>query len=206
MSKFQNFFTAKRICRAGVIAGLYIALTYSFGQIAYQGIVQIRPAEALCILPLFFPEAIPALYVGCMLANVASPFWIYDVFIGSLATLAAAIGTHLIGRIVRETVKAGGQIIRIILGGIFPVLVNAFIIPMIIIFLCNGDEGFASIAIAYWTFFASLAATQSLWIYGLGTPLYFFVLRMRRRGYSPFLDGKKFRIPIRRNDACYAVP
>lgn len=84
-----------------------------------------------------------------MLANVASPFWIYDVFIGSLATLAAAIGTHLIGRIVRETVKAGGQIIRIILGGIFPVLVNAFIIPMIFVFLCNGDEGFASIAIAY---------------------------------------------------------
>ena len=53
MSKFQNFFTAKRICRAGVIAALYIVLTYSFGQIAYQGIVQIRPAEALCILPLF---------------------------------------------------------------------------------------------------------------------------------------------------------
>ena len=92
----KGFFTAKRLCRAGIIAALYVALTYAFGALSYQGFVQIRPAEALCILPLFFPEAVPALYIGCMLANVASPFWIYDVFIGSLATLFAAVGTWLI--------------------------------------------------------------------------------------------------------------
>ena len=86
----KHFFTAKRICRAGIIAALYVALTCAFGAIGYQGFLEIRPAEALCILPLFYAEAIPALYVGCMLSNVISLYGVYDIFLGSLATLIAA--------------------------------------------------------------------------------------------------------------------
>ena len=133
----KGFFTAKRLCRAGIIAALYVALTYAFGALSYQGFVQIRPAEALCILPLFFPEAVPALYIGCMLANVASPFWIYDVFIGSLATLFAAVGTWLIGKFFRNNAS------KIVLGGLFPVLLNAFVIPVVIVFLC-GDLSYGN--------------------------------------------------------------
>lgn len=88
----KKLFTTKRICRAGIIAALYVAFTYAFGPLPYLGILQIRPAEALTILPLFFPEAVPALYIGCMLANIASPFWVYDVFLGSLATLLPQSG------------------------------------------------------------------------------------------------------------------
>ena len=109
-------FSTKMLCRAGIIAALYVALTYAFGALSYNGFLQIRPAEALCILPLFFPEAVPALYIGCMLANIASPFWVYDVFVGSLATLAAATGTWLIGRYLKN------HVLRIALGGLFPVL------------------------------------------------------------------------------------
>ena len=39
----KNFFTTKRLCRAGVIAALYVALTYAFGAIAYSGFLEIRP-------------------------------------------------------------------------------------------------------------------------------------------------------------------
>ena len=80
--KFKELFTTKRLCRAGVIAALYVALTYAFGAIAYSGFLEIRPAEALTVLPLFFPEAVPALWIGCMLANLGSPFIMYDVPIG----------------------------------------------------------------------------------------------------------------------------
>jgi uncharacterized membrane protein len=73
--------STKRLCRAGVIAALYAALTYAFAPVAF-GSLQIRPAEALCILPLFFVEAIPALYVGCLLANLTSPFLLYDLLLG----------------------------------------------------------------------------------------------------------------------------
>lgn len=174
--------TTKMLCRAGIIAALYVALTYAFGALAYNGFLQIRPAEALTILPLFFPEAIPALYIGCMLSNIASPFWVYDVFVGSLATLVAAAGTWGIGKIFRS------HVLRIAVGGLFPVLVNAFVIPVIIVFLC-GDLSYGTLSATYWTYFGSLAVTEALWVYALGAPLYAFVHSMRKKGVSAFCDN-----------------
>ena len=46
--------TTRRLCRAGIIAALYVVLTWVFSALAYNGFLQIRPAEALCILPLFY--------------------------------------------------------------------------------------------------------------------------------------------------------
>ena len=175
-------FSTKMLCRAGIIAALYVALTYAFGALAYSGFLQIRPAEALTILPLFFPEAVPALYIGCMLSNLASPFWVYDVFVGSLATLAAATGTWAMGKIFRSHVA------RVSLGGLFPVLINAFVIPLIIVFLC-GDLSYGTQAVTYWTYFGSLAVTEALWVYALGVPLYVFVHNMRKKGISAFSDN-----------------
>ena len=166
----KNFFTTKRLCRAGVIAALYVALTYAFAPLAF-GPFQIRPAEAFCILPVFFPEAIPALYIGCMLSNLASPYFVYDVFIGSLATLLAAVSSYLVGRFLKK------EPFRMLLCGFFPVLFNAVIIPFIIVFLCGGAEGYATATVAYFTFMGSLALTEAVWVYGLGTPLYFTVKR-----------------------------
>ena len=187
----KNIFTTKRICRAGVIAALYVALTYAFGALSYQGFLQIRPAEALCILPLFYVEAIPALYLGCMLSNLASPFLVYDVFVGSLATLVAAIGTWAMGKLLREeTNSLAVHVGRVWLGGLFPVLANAFVIPAVIVFLC-GDLTYGTLSATYWTYFGSMAATESLWIFALGAFLYAFVLRMRRKNVPAFLDGKK---------------
>ncbi|MDE6598435.1 MAG: QueT transporter family protein [Clostridia bacterium] len=180
----RKIFTTKRLCRAGIIAALYVALTYAFGQIAYNGILQIRPAEALTILPLFFPEAVPALWVGCMLANLASPFIMYDVPIGGLATLVAALLTYGAGRLIKN------NILKVAVGGFFPVIVNAFIIPLIIVFLCGGAEGFKSALIAYWVNFGSLCATEALWVYALGIPLFVAIYHLRKKGVSAFLDGK----------------
>ena len=162
----KGLFTTKRLCRAGIIAALYAALTYAFAPLAF-GPFQLRPAEALCILPIFFPEAVPALYVGCMLSNMASPFFLYDVFIGSLATLLAALGTYMVGRFFK---KDG---FKIGLGGLFPVLFNALIIPAIIVFLCGGTDGYSSAATAYFAYMGSIALTEAVCVYALGTPLYF---------------------------------
>lgn len=179
----KQLFTTKRLCRAGVIAALYVALTYAFGALSYQGFIEIRPAEALTILPLFFPEAVPALWVGCMLANLGSPFIMYDVPLGGLATLVAALCTYGAGRLIKN------NILKVAVGGLFPVLVNAFAIPFVII-LCGGAEGYSSSVIAYWTYFGSLCATQALWVYGLGIPLYVTIYRLRAKGVPVFLDGK----------------
>ena len=168
----KSFFTTKRLCRAGIIAALYVALTYAFAPFAF-GPFQIRPAEALCILALIYPEAIPALWVGCMLSNITSPYMVYDVFIGSLATLSAAFVTYMVGRFVKNTP------LKIILGGLPVVLFNAIIIPLIIVFLCGGSEGFSSVFIAYFTYVGSIALTEAVWVYALGTPLYFTAVKLK---------------------------
>ena len=172
----KNFFTTKRICRAGIIAALYVALTYAFGAIAYNGFVQIRPAEALTILPLFFPEAVPALWIGCMLANLGSPFIMYDVPIGGLATLVSALLTYGAGRLIKN------HVLKVIAGGICPVLVNAFIIPVIIVFLCGDLCGYETATLAYWFMFGSMCATEGLWIFGLGSLLYFAIYKLQKMG------------------------
>lgn len=175
----KNLFTTKRLCRAGVIAALYVALTYAFGAVAYNGIVQIRPAEALTILPLFYIEAVPALWIGCMLANLMSPFIMYDVPIGGAATLIAAVLTCIVGYLIRNHAA------RMALGGIFPVLVNAFLIPVIIVFLC-GDTTGGTASAAYWINFGSLCATEAVWVYGLGIPMYIALVNLQKRGVRVF--------------------
>ncbi len=177
----KNLFTTKRLCRAGVIAALYVAMTYAFGAIAYNGIVQIRPAEALTILPLFYAEAVPALWIGCMLANLMSPFIMYDVPVGGAATLVAALLTYAVGYFIKNHAA------RMALGGFFPVLVNALLIPVIIVFLCGDTMGYTS-TVAYWINFGSLAATEAVWIYGLGIPLYIAIANLQKRGVRVFTD------------------
>ena len=168
----KNVFTTKRLCRAGIIAALYAALTYAFAPFAF-GPFQIRPAEALCILAAFFPEAIPALWIGCMLSNLASPYFVYDVLIGSLATLLAAFISYLVGRFLKK------EPFRFFISGLFPILFNAVIIPLIIVFLCGGTEGYTSATVAYFTYAASIALTETVWVYGLGAPVYFAVKRLQ---------------------------
>ncbi len=82
----------RKIALAGVIAGAYIAVTLLFAPLSY-GLVQVRISEALTLLPFLFPEAIPGLFAGCLLANFAGGFGLPDVIFGSAATLAAAVLT-----------------------------------------------------------------------------------------------------------------
>ena len=78
------------ITQGAAIAALYVVLTLIFAPISF-GPVQVRIAEALCILPMFTPAAIPGLFIGCFLANLIGGGIILDVIFGSLATLIGAV-------------------------------------------------------------------------------------------------------------------
>ena len=86
--------TTRYLARAGVIAALYVVLTYLAGlmNLAY-GPVQFRFSEALTVLPFLFPEAVPGLFVGCVVSNLLSPYGALDLVVGSAATLLAALWT-----------------------------------------------------------------------------------------------------------------
>ena len=57
------------------------------------GPIQVRFSEALCLLPFLFPETAWGLGVGCLIANLFSPYGVLDIVVGSLATLIAALIT-----------------------------------------------------------------------------------------------------------------
>ena len=75
-----------------MIAVMYLVVTYFTKQFSFLDI-QLRLPEALCILPVFTPVAIPALFIGCFFANLLSGAPLADVIFGSLATLLGACGT-----------------------------------------------------------------------------------------------------------------
>lgn len=79
--------------QAAVIGSLYAALTLLLSPISY-GVMQVRLSEALIVLAMFTPAAIPGLTIGCFFANFLGPNGIMDAIIGSMATLLGAVGTY----------------------------------------------------------------------------------------------------------------
>lgn len=129
-------FTTHQLATAGVIAALYAVLAYfaSIFGIAY-GPIQCRFSEALCVLPFLFPAATPGLFVGCLVANLLSPYGALDIIFGSLATLLAAVWTQ------RTHHKW--------LAPLPPVLCNAVIVGAVISFQETGFTGAFAGAFAY---------------------------------------------------------
>lgn len=134
MSKSR--FTVQQITLAGIVGALYAVLSYFaaiFG-VAY-GPVQFRFSEALCVLPFLFPAAAPGLFVGCLVANLLSPYGALDIVFGSLATLLAAV----------LTMKAPNKW----LAPLPPVLCNAGIVGAVIAFQQTGFTAAFPAALAY---------------------------------------------------------
>ena len=129
-------FTTHQLATAGVIAALYAVLAYfaSIFGIAY-GPIQCRFSEALCVLPFLFPAATPGLFVGCLVANLLSPYGALDIIFGSLATLLAAVWTQ-------HTHHKW-------LAPLPPVLCNAVIVGAVISFQETGFTGAFAGAFAY---------------------------------------------------------
>ena len=172
--------TTLMICRAALIAALYAVLTWCVAPFAY-GPFQIRFAEGLVVLAAFYAEAVPGLYVGCMLANLFSGYGAYDIFLGSLATLIAAALSYLAGRIF----KSDG--VRLAVCGLSNILLNAFIIPSVMILAGSTDMG-------YWYNFGSMVLTETVWIFAIGTPLYFAIKRLIQKNVRvmlPLVSGAR---------------
>ena len=90
---FKKLLTTRSVCLSAMIAALYAALTLLLAPISY-GAIQCRISEAMTLLPILLPQAIPGLVIGCLVANLLSPVAVWDVIFGTLATLIAALGTY----------------------------------------------------------------------------------------------------------------
>lgn len=148
-----------KIARAGIISALYIVTSLITAPIA-SGAVQVRLSEALAVLPLLFPEAVPALFIGCAFSNLITACAPLDVVLGSLITLSASILTLGVGKIIKNT------FLKIFIGGLFPVLLNAFLLPVIWVY-CYG-----AIEYVYIVQVCLLLVGQMLSVYALGCSVY----------------------------------
>lgn len=150
----------KEITRGALIASLYAALTVLFAPVSFS-YLQVRISEALTVLPILTPAAVPALFVGTLLANFLSPVGWPDVVFGSLLTLVAATGTYYLRR-------------RVFLALLSPVVVNAFGVSAYL---------YSFYKIPYWLSVGTVALGELIAVFLLGYPL-LRVLRSRRREWN----------------------
>lgn len=116
----KNQTNTRFLTQSGAIAAVYVLLTMLAAALGLDsGAVQLRLSEALTILPVFTPAAVPGLFIGCLLSNLLAGGVIWDVIFGSLATLLGAVGTRLLRK-------------NRWLACLPPILANVLIIPFVL--------------------------------------------------------------------------
>ena len=116
----KNQTNTRFLTQSGVIAAVYVLLTMLAAALGLDsGAIQLRLSEALTILPVFTPAAVPGLFIGCLLSNLLAGGVIWDVIFGSLATLLGAVGTRLLRK-------------SRWLACLPPILANVLIIPFVL--------------------------------------------------------------------------
>ena len=141
------------LTHAALIAALYVVLTMASNAVGLaSGVIQVRVSEALCILPCFFPAAIPGLFIGCLLSNVLAGGVIWDVVFGSAATLIGAVGTRMLRK-------------HRFLASLPPILSNLIIVPFVLRYAYH-IEG------ALWYFMLTVGAGEVVSCGILGQILY----------------------------------
>lgn len=164
------------LTQAAMIAALYAVLTYAAAAVnlAY-GAVQFRFSEALTVLPVFTPAAIPGLAVGCFLANLGSPLGLVDWIFGTGATLLAAVGTWMARKIQIKGVP--------VLAPLPPVVANVVLVGFEL--SCLSSAGTFALGNFTWAAFGASALSvgigEMVICYALGLPL---LLALRKTGAS----------------------
>ncbi|NLV17149.1 MAG: QueT transporter family protein [Syntrophomonadaceae bacterium] len=141
----------QKMTRAGIIAALYVALCLVFNATSF-GVIQFRPAEAFTLLPILFPEAIPGIFIGVLIANLFGGVGLVDIIFGSLISLLAAYLTW----IWRHS----------FLAYLSPIVLNAFLVSLYLHAFFNTP---------YWYMVLSIGISQSLVIVLLGVPLITYI-------------------------------
>ena len=161
------------IAQGALMAALYVVLTHLQNFLIPDSAsfaIQFRASEALCVLALFTPAAVPGLTLGCLLFNIsfagALPL---DFLMGSLATLLATGGMYTLRKV---TVK-GYPFLAMVL----PAVSNAFFV---------GWELSVYIGGAFWLNALYVAIGELAVLLTLGTALYY---ALRTRGLDKRLFG-----------------
>lgn len=152
----------KQLAHSGLIAALYVVLTHLQNILipnSTSWAIQFRASEALCVLALFTPAAIPGMTAGCFLFNLShSSALPLDIVMGSAATLLATGGMWL----TRHISIKGYPLPALLLPAVF----NAILV---------GWELTVYIGGGFWLNAAYVAIGEAAVLLTLGTALYYTI-------------------------------
>ncbi len=109
------------LVKTALVAAIYAAITMALAPISF-GEIQFRLSEVLVLLAFIDPFYIPGLVLGCIIANLGSPFGPIDILSGSFATLLAVTSIHMTRKILGNNLKS------LIIASLWPVLFNGLIV------------------------------------------------------------------------------
>lgn len=141
------------LAQGASVAALYVVLTWLAAVLGIaSGAIQLRLSEALTVLPLVLPAAVPGLFVGCLLANLLTGAALWDVVFGALATLLGALGTRYLAK-------------SKWLAPLWPILANMAVVPLLLLYVYQAPG-------TYLYFLATVGAGEILSCGVLGLLLY----------------------------------
>ena len=115
------------------VAAIYAAITVSQAAIGF-GPIQFRIAESLNLLAFFNPIFAPAVVLGVLIANLFSPYGLVDIVFGTGASAIAML-------LILATKKLTNNLF---LASLWPTIVNAAIIPLVILLGGGGTATFGT--------------------------------------------------------------
>lgn len=151
---------ARFLAHAALLGALYVALTYLQNLLlpgSASWAIQFRASEALCVLALFTPAAIPGLSIGCLLFNLSfSAALPLDFLLGTLASTLSAGGMYL----TRNITVQGYPLVAMLM----PALFNALLVGWELSFYIGGG---------FWLNALYVAIGEAAVLLTLGTGLFY---------------------------------
>lgn len=172
---FKKNFTTNVICANAFIACLYAVVTIICGPLAYE-FSQFRFSEALNLLVFFNPTYTVGLTIGCFLANIMSTVGPLDMIFGTLATLVSCLLIVLFSKLWKN----------LFVSSLFPSLINAIVVPLIIYFSTIGSADAIQLESMYWIMFGWVFLGEFVCITCVGYPL-FMILVKKSKGFSKLI-------------------
>lgn len=168
----KDYFNVGNLARLALVAALYAAMTLAVPGLSF-GAIQFRFSEILVLLCFYRKDYCVSLTLGCFIANLFSPFGLYDIIFGTLATAVAVIPMYYVK--------------NIWLASALPVLSNGIIVGFEL-FLCGEP---------LWFSMGSVALGELVVIAVIGCPLFRFALE-RSKPFMQVIGADRQKLAVQK--------
>ena len=144
--------TLKLLSINAAITAIYFVLTVLLEPFSY-GQIQFRLSEILMVLVLINFKVAPGIVLGCFLANLFSPFGVWDVVFGTLATVVCLSLMFVLKK-------------NIFIALLVPTILGSAIVAVMLMFI---------LGLPFLATFVYVAIGEGAVLYLIGVPFYYVV-------------------------------